>query len=201
MPGYDANKDYYDILRVHQDASAEEINKTYRQQARERHPDLGGSEEDMKALNEAYEVLSDQVSRRAYDTERGIPPVSKMVYQHNRRSAETSTSSANFDTQQAGDLFGLMVGMFICLGLGSALLLLVELQWVFFLWPLRIIAWGIIFIGLMLAHAAFRHKFYKLMMPTPQSSRGWLIVGEAIFWLGLVTSVLLLYLTLQAISK
>lgn len=60
-------KDYYDILGVSRTASADEIKKAFRRQARKHHPDAGGSEERFKELNEAYEVLSDTEKRAQYD--------------------------------------------------------------------------------------------------------------------------------------
>lgn len=63
-----ADKDYYDILGVPKTATADEIKKAYRKQARKHHPDAGGSEAKFKELNEAYEVLSDEEKRTQYDT-------------------------------------------------------------------------------------------------------------------------------------
>ncbi|PKQ10359.1 MAG: molecular chaperone DnaJ [Actinobacteria bacterium HGW-Actinobacteria-9] len=62
-----AGKDYYDILGVKRDASADEIKKAFRRLARKHHPDTGGSEEKFKELNEAYEILSDAEKRKQYD--------------------------------------------------------------------------------------------------------------------------------------
>lgn len=62
-----AGKDYYDILGVKRDASADEIKKAFRRLARKHHPDTGGSEEKFKELGEAYEVLSDAEKRKQYD--------------------------------------------------------------------------------------------------------------------------------------
>ncbi|KAF0208280.1 MAG: molecular chaperone DnaJ [Actinomycetota bacterium] len=62
-----AGKDYYDILGVNKKATADEIKKAFRKQARKHHPDAGGSEEKFKELNEAYEVLSDGEKRSQYD--------------------------------------------------------------------------------------------------------------------------------------
>jgi DnaJ-class molecular chaperone len=62
-------KDYYKILGVDENASFEEIKKTYRKLAFQYHPDKNpGSEEMMKELNEAYAVLSDEQKRREYDS-------------------------------------------------------------------------------------------------------------------------------------
>ncbi|MHB1322934.1 MAG: molecular chaperone DnaJ [Coriobacteriia bacterium] len=62
-----AEKDYYDILGVPRNASAEDVKKAFRKQARKHHPDAGGSEDRFKEVNEAYEVLSDGEKRRQYD--------------------------------------------------------------------------------------------------------------------------------------
>src|ERR1700733_9979735 len=60
-------RDYYDILGVKKDASADEIKKAFRRQAVEHHPDRGGDEAKFKELNEAYEVLKDEGKRKRYD--------------------------------------------------------------------------------------------------------------------------------------
>lgn len=61
-------KDYYEILGVKRDATADEIKKAYRKLARKHHPDTGGDEETFKEINNAYEVLSDPEKREQYDT-------------------------------------------------------------------------------------------------------------------------------------
>ncbi len=62
--------DYYDVLGVGRDASADDIKKAFRRKARETHPDVNdghGAEEEFKRINEAYEVLSDPDKRQMYD--------------------------------------------------------------------------------------------------------------------------------------
>lgn len=65
-------RDYYEVLGVSREASDGEIKKAYRRLARDHHPDANpndhGAEERFKELTEAYEVLSNTDSRRAYDT-------------------------------------------------------------------------------------------------------------------------------------
>jgi len=64
-------KDYYKVLEVSEDASYEEIKKTYRKLAFQYHPDKNpGEEERMKEINEAYAVLSNERKRREYDSYR-----------------------------------------------------------------------------------------------------------------------------------
>jgi molecular chaperone DnaJ len=62
-----AKRDYYEILGVKKDASADEIKKAFRKAAIEHHPDRGGNEEKFKEINEAYEVLKDTEKRKRYD--------------------------------------------------------------------------------------------------------------------------------------
>jgi curved DNA-binding protein CbpA len=62
-------KDYYGVLGLSENATAEEIKKTYRKLAFQYHPDKNpGSEERMKEINEAYAVLSDRKKRAAFDS-------------------------------------------------------------------------------------------------------------------------------------
>ncbi len=62
-----AKRDYYEVLGVKKDSSADEIKKAFRRAAVEHHPDRGGNEEKFKEVNEAYEVLKDTEKRKRYD--------------------------------------------------------------------------------------------------------------------------------------
>ena len=66
-------KDYYGILGVNADASAEDIKKAFRRLALQYHPDrnpenIGEAEAKFKEINEAYEVLSDDEKRWRYNS-------------------------------------------------------------------------------------------------------------------------------------
>lgn len=63
-------KDYYRILAVDRQASADEIKKAYRKLARKYHPDISkeaDASQRMAEINEANAVLSDPEKRAAYD--------------------------------------------------------------------------------------------------------------------------------------
>lgn len=64
--------DYYSVLGLKKDASADEIKKAYRKLARKHHPDLNPDDKEshqkFQQINEAKEVLSDPEKRKKYDT-------------------------------------------------------------------------------------------------------------------------------------
>ena len=66
-----AKRDFYEILGVSKNASADEIKKAYRKVAMQFHPDRNPgdkpSEEKFKEAAEAYEILSDHDKRAQYD--------------------------------------------------------------------------------------------------------------------------------------
>ena len=67
-----AKRDYYDILGVPKNASEADIKKAYRKKAVQYHPDKNPddkkAEEKFKEVGEAFEILSDDQKRAAYDS-------------------------------------------------------------------------------------------------------------------------------------
>ena len=67
----DSTTNYYRFLGVHMNATSDEIRKSFISKARQIHPDKNFNQPDsqdlMKYLNEAYETLSNKVTRAEYD--------------------------------------------------------------------------------------------------------------------------------------
>ena len=177
---FDPRKDYYAVLGVSEDATAADLDRAFRGAARKRHPDGGGSEEAMKSLNEAHDILSDPETRQAYDAE--------------RKPKRLVPASPSFDPEAASragtlhipvsdpDFAGLLMGAIACIGVGIPLLFLVEMQWMFFLWPLRIGALGALAIGVYLSHSALRVKQVKIRRTAKRDARRLVFLTELLFW-------------------
>jgi molecular chaperone DnaJ len=90
------SKNYYDILGVSKGSTQEEIKKAYRKLAVQYHPDKNPdnkeAEEKFKEANEAYEVLSDDIKRKNYDT-------------YGNPNGFSGGHNPNFSQQEMDDLF------------------------------------------------------------------------------------------------
>lgn len=88
--------DYYSILQVSSQATSEDIKLSFRRLARQYHPDLNPDNpenaEYFKQISEAYEILSDEIKRRRYDTNRSLE-------QKTRYTTYTTTSDSKVTTK------------------------------------------------------------------------------------------------------
>lgn len=167
MDRFDAKKEYYAILGASEDASPREIERLYKRLAHKHHPDRGGTEEEMKALNEAYRVLHDAAMRGKYDLQRQPPPAG---------AASISTAPAARDV----GTFGQLLSALLCLLLGLMLLLLVHFNGLWFLWPLSILAAGVILFGVLIAHSAMTNMRESFAETHP--ARRFRAAQEIAFW-------------------
>ncbi|MFH1829221.1 MAG: DnaJ domain-containing protein [Pseudomonadota bacterium] len=98
-----ANRTYYDILQVGNDAPLEIIAAAYRAQMLilRKHPDLGGDTNEAALINEAYEVLSDPKKRVAYDVQiaatKSSSPTAELPKEERRKfPRRTADSTVSF---------------------------------------------------------------------------------------------------------
>lgn len=103
VKGFTKMKNYYDILQVNKNASPEIIEKAYKTLAKKYHPDLQSeenkqsSEEILKEINEAYEVLSNPEKKQPYDA--------SLLQEESRNSSSTTAqqeTSSSYQPSQTG---------------------------------------------------------------------------------------------------
>ncbi len=117
-----ADQDYYKILGVERGAKKDDVRKAYRKLARKYHPDLNPgnkeAESKFKTLSVAYDVLSDEKKRKLYDEfgeaglATGFDADKARTYEQWRQQSARAGGTQAFDTDDLGDLFGGLGGMF-----------------------------------------------------------------------------------------
>ena len=105
---FDEKADYYKILGVDQFASSSEIKKQYMRLSLKCHPDkqFGKSDaevreavESFKQLTEAYEILSDQPTRRQYDRARDKKSASKDHFGYDTSESDVKTPPTRVEVE------------------------------------------------------------------------------------------------------
>jgi hypothetical protein len=179
--------DYYAILGSAEDASQEEIERLYKRLAMRHHPDRGGDAEYMKAINEAYRVLGNEATRRAYDASR------------NRRD-ETSITVAPPLSPPASFLpntiSGRLFGALFILGGGLVFLFLVRIYYLRFMWPILLLAVLINLLGVWKLHEVM--LFTRNDLPASHLLHHYIWVQECAFWLITALSAYGVFLFLTA---
>jgi hypothetical protein len=179
-------KDYYSILGASSDASRDEIERRYKRLARTNHPDRGGDEEAMKEINEAWRVLGSHEARQAYDASHTRV---REVYKAHRVVVSPGA--------KADPVSGRIAGALLCVFLGLVLLFLVRVHYVFFLWPLALLAFGIVVFGILMAHGALMFAREKVGPKHPVRRFVW--AQEVLFWSSVVCGGYGVYLILRAV--
>jgi molecular chaperone DnaJ len=105
-------RDYYEVLGVGKNASADEIKKAFRLAAVEHHPDRGGEEAKFKEINEAYEVLKDTDKRKRYDQfgHAGVGGAGGNPYGGGFGGAQGQNINFDFGDLGLGDIFSSFFG-------------------------------------------------------------------------------------------
>tara|TARA_R110002072_G_C7944889_1_gene532755 strand:+ start:2111 stop:2764 length:654 start_codon:yes stop_codon:yes gene_type:complete len=102
-------KNLYEILEVDNNASLEEIKKSYKKLSIIHHPDKGGDINEMKQINDAHDILSDAGKRKEYDLrlsyiqEPELESRSKVILDNSRliESGELKKCSQEFREQHS----------------------------------------------------------------------------------------------------
>ena len=183
MSQFDSQKDYYAILGADERTSQGELERLYKRMAARRHPDRGGSEEDMKSLNEAYSVLKNNEVRREYDAQ--------------RMKAPAAFVPVTMPTASDVGLLGHGLSAFFCLLFGLFLLFLVRFQGMWFLWPLAILAMLVVVAGVMMARSTMRAVNAALPLTNP--FRRFTGVQETVFWCVVIAGCYGVYLLLTSV--
>ena len=182
-----AERDHYATLGAGRDEARAEIERRYKRLARLHHPDRGGDEEEMKAVNEAWRVLGDADARREYDL------------RHPRYEAAPSAAHRVVSSPgaKADPVSGRLVGAWLCIFGGLVLLFLVKTQYVMFLWPLALLAVGVVVGGVLMAHGALTFAREQVRPGHPARRHVW--AQEVFFWACVLSGGYVVYLLLRAV--
>jgi curved DNA-binding protein CbpA len=187
MSSRDGGRDHYATLGAGREEARAEIERRYKRLARLHHPDRGGDEEEMKAVNEAWRVLGDADARRDYDARRA-PGVNTTYVGHRPVSSPGA---------RADPVSGRIVGALLCLFAGLVLLFLVKAHYVMFLWPLALLGFGVVLFGVLMAHGALTFAREQVRPGHPARRLVW--AQELFFWACVLSGGYVVYLLLRAV--
>jgi hypothetical protein len=185
-------RDYYTVLGAERDDSREEIERRYKRLAVEHHPDRGGDEEEMKAINEAWSVLKDDATRETYDAMRETHDVAR-----SRPYASPDFIPSTSEAAQADAVGGRLASALLSVFAGVVLIFLVRFHYVVFLWPLALLGLSLLLFGVWMAHAALACAREGYAAAHPARRLAW--AQEMLFWSAVAGGGYGLYVLLTAI--
>lgn len=126
---------HYQVLGIATHASEDEIKSAYRKLARTYHPDLNPqrpktAHDRFRRLQEAYDVLSDPVSRQRYDQSLGIHQVNPPSDEVEATRTDSSAWRVPIDYQDTGEKW---LGWFNWRFIGGLLLSILSASWVVYI--------------------------------------------------------------------
>jgi hypothetical protein len=130
-------------------------------------------------LNEAYAVLKDASNRETYDLSR------------QKRLREQPFIPVSTPTARDVGVFGHVLSAGLCLLAGVFLLMLVRFQWIWFLWPLAILAVFVIGFGILMARSAM--VAVNASLPMTNRFRRYTKFQELAFWFVVLISIYGIY--------
>jgi len=117
-------KDYYYILGISKDSSKDEIKRAYHILAHQFHPDKNnGNEKRFKEINEAYRILSNDISRREYDqknTEASNSFQEKASSYSNKNKQESSNTNIENETNSGIFWWSIGISLFLFLVISNS---------------------------------------------------------------------------------
>jgi hypothetical protein len=188
MSDADLEKDYYSILGAGETASQQEIERLYKRLAMRHHPDRGGDAEEMKAINEAYRVLGDAATRRAYDS------------RHQRSDNALSAVGPPLSPPAAllpDTVPGRLIGALFYLLAGLVFLFMVRIYYIRFMWPVLLAAAFVVSFGVWKVHAVMLFARQRVAASHPLRRYVW--VHEFAFWSMVCVGAYGIYLLISAI--
>lgn len=194
----DVEKDYYSVLGAGETASQDEIERLYKRLARRHHPDRGGDAEEMKAINEAYHVLGNAGTRRAYDEN----AASRRAYDSRHQRSDDALNAVASPLSPPSTLLpdtvpGRLGAALFFLLAGLIFLFLVRIYYIRFMWPILLVAAFVIIFGVWKVHAVMVFARKSVALSHPVRRYAW--IQELAFWSMVSFGAYGIYLLMSAI--